>query len=123
MKNIFSDENNIYNLPENVLRKMQTPIFYTYVLANILQRTFFSPSDLYRIGSLSYLLLLYLSHSFFVISILPLTLVADLLPITFKRKKVFKIYTISLMLTRMNGLGVRPTYILYNRSRFNLQIL
>ena len=123
MKNISSDENNIYNLPENVLRKMQTPIFYTYVLANILQRTFFSPSDLYRIGSLSYLLLLYLSHSFFVISILPLTLVADLLPITFKRKKVFKIYTISLMLTRMNGLGVRPTYILYNRSRFNLQIL
>ena len=83
---------------------------------------FFSPSDLYRIGSLSYLLLLYLSL-FFVVSILPLTLVADLLPITFKRKKVFKIYTISLMLTRMNGLGVRPTYILYNRSRFNLQIL
>ena len=123
MKNISSDENNIYNLPEKMLRKMQTPIFYTYVLANILQRTFFSPSDLYRIGSLSYLLLLYLSHSFFVISILPLTLVADLLPITFKRKKVFKIYTISLMLTRMNGLGVRPTYILYNRSRFNLQIL
>ena len=83
---------------------------------------FFSPSDLYRIGSLSYLLLLYLSL-FFVVSILPLTLVADLLPITFKRKKVFKIYTISLMLTRMNGLGVRPTYILYNRSRFKLQIL
>ena len=83
---------------------------------------FFSPSDLYRIGSLSYLLLPYLSL-FFVVSILPLTLVADLLPITFERKKVFKIYTISLMLTRMNGLGVRPTYIMYNRSRFNLQIL
>ena len=47
---------------------------------------FFSPSDLYRIGSLSYLLLPYLSL-FFVVSILPLTLVADLLPITFKRKK------------------------------------